>query len=286
MDGTSFSLARLLAPTLIPTVYIAAVTACAQHRRQRRSTMTTMSCIRIRALLHIFICMILLHETRTLVLNANKELPKLFLVDRDGVINQDIGPPGVLCPTQLQLLPGAGVALGKLRRAGCKVAVITNQSCVGKGLVTEENLVRDIHGKLREMLLQEDPDAIVDVIFYCTSLRDSGDYRMKPNPGMIVEAEEMFGIPASKAIFIGDALRDLEAAASAGVQVRILVETGYGRGVMHGKSAPTCEQPMELVTQGDFGKRNHGTESPSILPFYYAKNLLHAVESVLSHFDA
>jgi D-glycero-D-manno-heptose 1,7-bisphosphate phosphatase len=112
-----------------------------------------------------------LTTSNSLSFSISKKLPKLFLIDRDGVINQDVGSPGVLSPSQLQLTPGAGIALGKIRRAGCKVAVITNQSCVGKGLISEQHLVSKIHGTLQDMLLLEDPDAVMDCILYCTSLR-------------------------------------------------------------------------------------------------------------------
>mmetsp|Transcript_8759 Transcript_8759/g.13246 ORF Transcript_8759/g.13246 Transcript_8759/m.13246 type:complete len:248 (+) Transcript_8759:31-774(+) len=214
------------------------------------------------------------------------KVPALILVDRDGVVNVDVGAPGVLSTLQLELTPGAGRAIGQLRRAECKIALITNQSCVGKGLITEENLVGDIHGRLQDLLFQDDEDAKFDHIFYCSSLKDSGDYRMKPNPGMIEEAAQMFDIDPSDAVMIGDALRDLEAAANAGVPSRILVETGYGRQIMGGKKAPNEHGALELV-DGSEGKFdwNEDVENikPSILPFLYAKNLYSAVQWILSN---
>jgi D-glycero-D-manno-heptose 1,7-bisphosphate phosphatase len=149
-------------------------------------------------------------------------LPRLILLDRDGVINHDVGAPGVLHPSQLKLTNGAADAISNLRhQMGCRIAIITNQSCVGKGLIDEKNDLSMIHDTLRNMLLQENDNTIIDHIFYCTSLRNSNDYRMKPNPGMIHEACDYFQVESNECVMIGDAIRDLEAAAKAYIPIRI-----------------------------------------------------------------
>jgi histidinol phosphatase-like enzyme len=122
---------------------------------------------------------------------------------------------------------------------------------------------------------------------------------MKPNPGMIEEAKELFGMEASDCIMIGDAWRDLEAAARAGVKLRILVESGYGKSVMGGRSAPAMGQSMQWIRtesdvwndhsydhKNDTNKDNLKLGDKSLIfPFYYAKNLYHAVESILHSED-
>ncbi len=82
---------------------------------------------------------------------AHKVVPRLILLDRDGVVNEDVGAPGVLCPSQLELTPNAGIAIGRLKRSGCKIALITNQSCVGKGLINIQQL-HDIHQRIQDMV--------------------------------------------------------------------------------------------------------------------------------------
>jgi histidinol phosphatase-like enzyme len=77
-------------------------------------------------------------------------LPKLVLLDRDGVINEDVGPPGVICKSQFRLTYCAGKAIGSLKRCGCRVAIITNQSCVGKGLLAIEEL-NYIHSEMQHV---------------------------------------------------------------------------------------------------------------------------------------
>ena len=225
--------------------------------------------------------------------SQNKQpIPRLVLLDRDGVINHDVGAPGVLQPSQLSLTRNASIAIKNFRNHGCKVAIITNQSCVGKGLITEKDLSK-IHDTLLDLLTKNnddkeeyDDDTIpIDHIFYCTSLRNSGDYRMKPNPGMIQEACEMFDVQPSECVMIGDALRDLQSAATAGVQNRILVQTGYGLGIMNDVHAPAFDdihqEPNTLLIDEEYCKLNgyekgfqqQDNDKNSILPFHYASDL-------------
>lgn len=240
----------------------------------------------------------------SLITPHNKSLPRLILLDRDGVINHDVGAPGVLHPSQLILTNGAAKAISNFRNCGCKIAVITNQSCVGKGLIDEKNDLANIHNVLQQMLLEEEEGAIIDTIFHCTSLRESDNYRMKPNPGMIHEASAFFGIHVDECVMIGDTLTDLQAAASADVQCRILVETGYGLGIMNGEKAPSCKSggetgnhnsEVKYIDDEYCGNReynnnnnNNNTEGQKdgcwnkILPFYYAKDLA-AASSWLLH---
>ena len=191
--------------------------------------------------------------------------PRLVLLDRDGVINEDVGAPGVVDVADLRLIPGAAAALGRLRRTPCaaRVALVTNQSCVGKGLLSPRGLDR-IHDAMRRLLRDADADAGVDAIYACLSRREDGDPRMKPGPGMVSEALRDFGVGGAEAVFVGDTLTDMQAAKTGGVELRVLVETGYGRGLMGDQSAP--QHPV-LVTRVDSPHADDGT------PFVYARNL-------------
>lgn len=153
------------------------------------------------------------------------DLPPLVLLDRDGVVNKDVGSPGVISPLQLELTPNAAQAIGSLKRKGCRVVLVTNQSCVGKGLIDEAEL-HQINDCLQKMLLDEDNDAILDDIYVCTSVNGSCDPRMKPGPGMIQEACRDASVEPIDCVMIGDSLRDLEAAKAGGVGCKILVSTG------------------------------------------------------------
>jgi D-glycero-D-manno-heptose 1,7-bisphosphate phosphatase len=74
---------------------------------------------------------------------------KLVMLDRDGVVNKDLGT-WVQSEKDFELLPGAGEAIAMLNKAGHKVVVVSNQSCVGRGLITADQ-VDSIHDKMREV---------------------------------------------------------------------------------------------------------------------------------------
>mmetsp|Transcript_29252 Transcript_29252/g.32373 ORF Transcript_29252/g.32373 Transcript_29252/m.32373 type:complete len:226 (+) Transcript_29252:37-714(+) len=198
--------------------------------------------------------------------------PKLVLIDRDGVLNEDVGSPGVISVSQFQLIGNAGTAIGKLRRRGSKVALITNQSCVGKGLISEQKL-NEIHKYMQDELLKQDEDAIINRIYFCTSTDFQNPMR-KPAPGMILQAMNDFKIDPSECVMIGDTITDLQGAAAAKVPFRILVSTGYGSSVMGIKTfSDFIKEDDSMVQFLDFPK--------SILPFHYLKNFDAAVDFLL-----
>lgn len=148
---------------------------------------------------------------------------RLVLLDRDGVLNEET-PNYVKHPGELQLIPGAAGAVARLNAAGLKVAVCTNQSVVGRGIIDEAMLGR-IHQKLSEELARE--GARLDMILACTDHPDRATRRRKPGPGMLEEAIRRFNADPAQTPMIGDNLRDLEAAVAIGCP-RHLVRTGHG----------------------------------------------------------
>lgn len=165
---------------------------------------------------------------------------KLVLLDRDGVLNVDRAD-SVTHPEQLVLLPRAAEAVAMLNRAGFKIAVVSNQSCVGRGMATLEILAL-IHVKLlRELRLH---DAVIDDIFVCTDTADIPSYRRKPKPGMLLEAMKKYDARPEETPMIGDDLRDLQAAKAAACP-RYLVRTGKGNMVLS-SPLPDELQPVEI----------------------------------------
>jgi D-glycero-D-manno-heptose 1,7-bisphosphate phosphatase len=147
----------------------------------------------------------------------------LAILDRDGVLNVDRAD-FVKTPGELVLIDGAAEAVARLNRAGWRVAVATNQSCVGRGLVSPD-MLSSIHEVLRGELARK--GAHLDELLVCPDAPWQASDRRKPGPGMIREALATFREPPGQAWVIGDALRDLEAAAAAGCR-RALVRTGKG----------------------------------------------------------
>ena len=147
----------------------------------------------------------------------------LLLLDRDGVINEDL-PTGVRHWDEFTFLPHALEALALLRHHQVNIAIITNQSVIGKGWCSEDEL-NHIHSNMCAEI--EAAGGKIHHIYYCPDHPDAPTHNRKPNPGMIEQALHDFDAKAEDAPMVGDSLRDLQAAARAGCP-RYLVKTGKG----------------------------------------------------------
>jgi D-glycero-D-manno-heptose 1,7-bisphosphate phosphatase len=149
----------------------------------------------------------------------------LVLLDRDGVINRDLPPHGVLSLDALEIYPSTGAAIHLLKEAGFSVAVVTNQSAIGKGLLSEEGLT-EIHTALQARLYAQ-AGVTIDAFYFCPDHPDYPTNRRKPNDGMLREAMHDFHATPALTPFVGDDMRDMQAALSAGCPP-YLVLTGKG----------------------------------------------------------
>jgi D-glycero-D-manno-heptose 1,7-bisphosphate phosphatase len=149
---------------------------------------------------------------------------KLVLIDRDGVINEEL-PHYVKSVEELVVPEPALEGLALLKKQGFTCVIITNQSVVGRGIITDAMLTR-IHNHLREAVASHGGE--ISDIFACTDRPDEATYRRKPSPGMLIDAMEKYKAAPEKTPFIGDATTDMQAAFDAGCP-RYLVMTGKGR---------------------------------------------------------
>ena len=149
---------------------------------------------------------------------------KLVILDRDGVINQD-SAAYIKTPDEWKPIPGSLEAIALLNQAGYRVLVATNQSGVGRGLF-EMATLNAIHDKMHRALGLV--GGRVDGIFYCPHAQDAGCDCRKPKPGLLEEISRRFGVSLEGVPFIGDSLRDLQAATAVGAQP-VLVLTGKGK---------------------------------------------------------
>jgi D-glycero-D-manno-heptose 1,7-bisphosphate phosphatase len=161
---------------------------------------------------------------------------KLVLLDRDGVINVD-HQKSLLSLAGFEFIPGSVSALKKLQEAGFKMAVVTNQRCVGRGDLSPEGL-DEIHAHMKQELKKE--GILLEVIFACTDHPDRPTHRMKPNPGMLEEAMAHFGADPKDTYMIGDQITDMKAAYVAGC-ARHLVLTGHGEKTLQNPELKTFE---------------------------------------------
>ena len=148
---------------------------------------------------------------------------KFIILDRDGVINHD-SADYIKTPEEWLPLDGSLEAIAALDRAGFKVAVITNQSGVGRGLLSEATL-EQIHSKMLEAIGRA--GGSIAGIYYCPHRPDEGCHCRKPATGMLMKLEKDLGFPLTGTPLIGDTAADMELAQRVGARP-ILVRTGYG----------------------------------------------------------
>jgi D-glycero-D-manno-heptose 1,7-bisphosphate phosphatase len=138
---------------------------------------------------------------------------KAVFLDRDGVINDHVRY--VNTPEDLILFPDAGRAIKKLKDAGFKVFVVTNQGGVGLGYMKEESL-HAIHEKMKREL--EKDGAILDDIAYCAHKPHARCACRKPEPKLILDLASKYDIDLSRSYMVGDRDTDILAGQKAGTK--------------------------------------------------------------------
>jgi len=149
---------------------------------------------------------------------------KAIFLDRDDTLIED---PGYLSdPGQVKLLGGVAKALIRFKDMGYKLVVVTNQSAVARGIITEK-VLRKIHDRFEQLLAER--DAYLDAIYYCpyhpegsvAKFRKTSDCR-KPNPGMLLTAADELDIDLGESWMIGNARHDVEAGLRAGCKTILI----------------------------------------------------------------
>jgi len=139
-------------------------------------------------------------------LSEYSDCTTLFL-DRDGVINRQLPNDYVKCWEEFEFMPGILEAMAKWNQNFKHIIMITNQRGIGKGLMTETELI-EIHKNMIEKI--ESYGGRIDKIYYCTAVNEN-DPNRKPNIGMALQAKRDFpDIDFNKAIMIGDSESDME----------------------------------------------------------------------------
>ena len=186
---------------------------------------------------------------------------KAIFLDRDETLIKD--PGYISSPDQVELLDGVPEALIKLRALGYKLIVVSNQSGVARGIVTEK-VLGQIHDRLKQLLAEK--DAHLDRIYYCPYHPDGvvPKYRKesnnrKPNPGMLLTAAKDMDIDLENSWCIGNSSRDVEAGKRAGCKT-ILID-----------SPSHQKQPEARISKSD------------VKPDYKGVNLREAVNIIKKH---
>jgi len=140
--------------------------------------------------------------------------------DRDGTLIEEAH----YCadPARVKLLPGVPAALRRLKDAGFLTFVITNQSGIGRGLITEAQ-----YRAVEAEMLRQAGAGLIDAVYFCADTPEQASLRRKPEPGMVLEAAAEYEIDLAASFLIGDKAADIECGRRAGART-ILVRTGYG----------------------------------------------------------
>lgn len=237
---------------------------------------------------------------------------RAVFLDRDGTINQDVGYPRSF--HEVSIFPESLEAVRRLNQAGLLVIILTNQSGVGRGLLTEESL-KSIHQQLHAFFLQN--GARIDGIYYCPHWIESPDPRYglacdcrKPGTGLALKAARDFGLDLNRSFMVGDKLEDILCGHRVGAK-SVLVLTGAGKKAMeelfrlreNPKTRPkawfyssrieeisrTETKQRSASSRGYDGKEkafsleNEIAEVHLLEPDFIARGILEAVEWVLAH---
>jgi len=151
--------------------------------------------------------------------------PAVFL-DRDGTLIDHVHY--LRDPADVRLVSGAGEALRLFYEHGLACVVVTNQSAIGRGMLTEAELVV-IHEVMVKQLADE--GVTLDGIYHCPEKPKTEGDRLavdhpdrKPGPGMLIRAAEELGISLSHSFMVGDMLSDVYAGHNAGVRASVIIQ--------------------------------------------------------------
>ena len=183
-----------------------------------------------------------------------------IFLDRDGTLIKETNY--LLSVEQISVFENSFEAVRRINSSGLLAIVVTNQSAVARGLLSEQQLAT-IHRSLRIQFSRN--GAKLDAIHYCPHHPSEGSgintrqcKCRKPNPGMLIQAASEFGLDLTQSVLIGDKLVDVETGQRAGTG-SVLVKTGYGE-----ETATKLENEF-------------GSQRPKWYPDHIASDILQAV---------
>lgn len=151
---------------------------------------------------------------------------RAVFLDRDGTLIEE--KEYLSRPEQVVIYPGAATGLKQLQDAGFKLFIVTNQSGVGRGYFTLDDVLK-VHSHLTNELAKS--GVCFEKIYIAPEHPDSPSRGRKPSPQFLFDARDEFGVDLTRSYMIGDKLIDLQCGSNAGIKASFLVRTGYGREV-------------------------------------------------------
>ena len=153
-------------------------------------------------------------------MNKRPENRPFIFLDRDGTLIVDV--PYLSDPERIEFLPDALAGMHAFRRLGYGIILITNQSGIARGLLTEERLAT-IHDRLKRLLAAD--GLALDGLYYCPHRNEDHCSCRKPAPGMLKQAANDFPVDMARSFMIGDAPTDIQAGKRFGIKtIQILAD--------------------------------------------------------------
>jgi D-glycero-D-manno-heptose 1,7-bisphosphate phosphatase len=177
--------------------------------------------------------------------HSRRRRPEVVLLDRDGTIQ--VNYPYLRDPAAVELLPGALQGLRRLQRMGLQLVVVTNQSGVGRGLISESELAA-VHHRLRSVLAEG--GVTLAGIFHCPHTPDTRCRCRKPRDGLVRQAQAQLGFDPAAALIAGDSRADVEMGRLLGVPT-VLVAAGQEQdalGLPHG-DGPSADLVVDSLDE-------------------------------------
>ena len=137
---------------------------------------------------------------------------RAVFLDRDGTVMIDTGYPKT--PEEVRLVPGVAEVMRRLREAGFRLVLVSNQSGVGRGLLTAEQ-ARSVHERLVSALAEH--GVSLDGAYYCPHAPEAGCECRKPSPAMLLRILAHHRVGSDEALYVGDLEIDREAASRANI---------------------------------------------------------------------
>jgi len=157
---------------------------------------------------------------------TDREPFRVLFLDRDGVINEKAGPGDYITSwDEFRFCDGVARLLIVAEQRQLKRVVITNQQCVGKGLL-DRRALEALHRRMTEAL--ESAGASIDRIYYCPHLESERCECRKPRPGLLYQAMQELGgdVDLGNSYFVGDTESDMMAGRAAGVRTILIADSG------------------------------------------------------------
>jgi D-glycero-D-manno-heptose 1,7-bisphosphate phosphatase len=154
------------------------------------------------------------------------KLKRAVFLDRDGTLIEE--KKYLSRPEQVMIFPGAGAALRRLQEAGFSLFIVSNQSGVGRGYFTIDDVAK-VHAHLAAEFAKL--GVAFEKIYIAPEAPSQPSRGRKPSPQFLFDARDEFGLDLGRSYFIGDKMVDLECGWNAGIKKSLLVRTGYGKEV-------------------------------------------------------